>query len=281
LEALRNATGISPSDAVLWRLQTVALVKLNRLEEALKSAAQVTAIAPSEPRGWVHKAWIHGYLVQPDEALFALERAGACGALEKDIRLSRGDILLLCGRHEQALQELETGLGLDAEDWDMRAGSKIARACLGEFGPLMEALPAQLLMSKIPPGSERDMSELLRDAPLNAIRRNETSVPRGLWNALLSLESYHGFEWYGPLCGDFLRQLLNISPGHFVEYADQLRERVKNDGVLRLLAPFLQAAAFIRTKDVSILERLFPEVQELVLDLVRRVSPDLITQLRL
>jgi tetratricopeptide (TPR) repeat protein len=281
LEALRNATRISPSEAVLWRLQAVALKKLNRMDEALHAAAQVTIIAPSESPGWIHKAWIHGYLGQPDEALSALERAGACGALDKDIRHTRGDVLLLCGRYEHALRELEAGLGLDSEDWDMRAGCKIARACLGEFGPLMEALPAQLLMAKIPPGSELAMSEFLRDATLNALRRNETSVPRGLWNALLSLESYHGFEWYGPLCGDFLRRLLNISPGHFVEYAERLHERVKKDDVLRLLDPFLQAAAFLRTKDVSILERLFPEVQELVLNVVRCVSPDLLTQLRL
>jgi tetratricopeptide (TPR) repeat protein len=281
LEALRNATRIRPSGAVLWRLQAVALVKLNRLVEALQAAAQVTAITPLEPQGWVHMAWIHGYLGQPEEALSALERAGACGAFDKDIRHSRGDILLLCGRYKQALLELETGLGLDAEDWDMSAGEKIARACLGEFGPLMEALPTQLLMSKIPQGSELAISEFLRDVTLYALRRNETSVPRGLWNALLSLESYHEFEWYGALCGDFLRRLLDISPGHFVEYADQLSERVRNDGVLRLLGPFLQAAAFLRTKDVSILERLFPEVRELVLDLVRRVSPDLVTQLRL
>jgi hypothetical protein len=66
-----------------------------------------------------------------------------------------------------------------------------------------------------------------------------------------------------------------------VEYADQLSERVRNDRVLSLLDPFLQAAAFLRTKDVSILERLFPEVRELVLDIVRRVSPGLVTQLRL
>ncbi|MGA2260829.1 MAG: tetratricopeptide repeat protein [Acidobacteriota bacterium] len=280
LEALRNASRVSPSEAVLWRLQAIALKKLNRMDEALHAAAQVTIIAPSESPGWIHKAWIHGYLGQPDEALFALERAGACGALDKDIRHTRGDVLLLCGRYEHALRELEAGLGLDAEDWDMRAGSKVARACLGEFGPLMEALPAQLLMSKIPPGSELAISEFLRDVTLNALRRNETSVPRGLWNALLSLESYHGFEWFGPLCGDFLRRLLDISPGNFVEYAERLREKVKNDGVLRLLDPFLQAAAFIRTKDVSILERVFPEVRELVLDIVRRASPDLITQLR-
>jgi len=281
LLALKNATQISPSEAVLWRLQAIALTRLNRMEEALQAAAQVTVIAPSEARGWIHKAWIHGCLGQPDDALSALERAGACGALDKDIRHSRGDVLLLCERYEHALQEFEAGLGLDAEDWDMRAGSKIARACLGEFGPLMEALPAQLVMAKIPPGSELVISEFLRDVTLNALRRNETSVPRGLWNTLVSLESYHGFEWYGPLCGDFLRQLLDISPGHFVEYADRLREKVKNDDVLRLLDPFLQAAAFIKTKDVTIFERLFPEIRELVLDIVRRVSPYLVVHLRL
>ena len=176
---------------------------------------------------------------------------------------------------------MEIGLKQNSDDWDLMADSRIAKACLGELGPLMEALPTQLIMANIPPGSDLAIGQYLRDVAMNALRRSETSVPRGLWNALLSLESYHGFEWYGPLCGDFLRQLLNISPGHFVEYADQLSERVRNDRVLSLLDPFLQAAAFLRTKDVSILERLFPEVRELVLDIVRRVSPGLVTQLRL
>jgi len=281
LEALREATRISPSDALPWQLQAMALAKLNRMEEALQAAAQVTLIAPSEPREWISKALLHSDRGQYNEAISALERAAACGASDEDIRAIRGEVLLLCGRYDHALQELDDSLGLDAEDWTMRAGTKIARACLGEFGPLMEALAAQLEIAKIPQGSELFMSELLGDVAISAIRRNEATVPCGLWNALLSLESYHGFEWYGPLCGDFLRRLLDIAPGHFVEYADRLQEKVKNDGVLRLLDPFLQAAAFIRTKDVSILERVFPEVRELVLDIVRRVSPYLVVHLRL
>jgi len=281
LEAFRKAAEADKPSAELWRRQSAALRHLNRFDKALQAAERATALAPEEPRGWFQLAGAHASRGETNEALSAIERAAACGGDNRNVRRARGDILLLSGQYEEALRELVAGLEQKADDWSLMADSRIAKACLGEFGPFMEALPTQLIMANIPPGSDLAIGQYLRDVAMNALRRNETTVPRGLWNALLSLESYHGFEWYGPLCGDFLRQLLNISPGHFVEYADQLRERVKNDGVLRLLDPFLQAAAFLRTKDVSILERLFPEVQELVLNVVRRVSPDLITQLRL
>jgi hypothetical protein len=281
LEAFRNAAEPDKPSAELWRHQSAAFRRLNRFDEAVQAAEQATVLAPENPDAWLELAWAFGLQGQLSEALSSVERAAACGAAERDFRHSRGDIHLLAGQYEEALRELEIGLKQNSDDWDLMADSRIAKACLGELGPLMEALPTQLIMANIPPGSDLAIGQYLRDVAMNALRRSETSVPRGLWNALLSLESYHGFEWYGPLCGDFLRQLLNISPGHFVEYADQLSERVRNDRVLSLLDPFLQAAAFLRTKDVSILERLFPEVRELVLDIVRRVSPGLVTQLRL
>ncbi len=281
LDAFRKAAENDKPTAELWRLQSRTFRSLNRLDDALQASEQAVALDPENSQAWLEMAWTRGYIGQLTEALSAIQRAAACGAPDRDIRHARGDVLLLAGRYEEALGTLEMGLEQNPDDWDMRAGSKIARACLGEFGPLMEALPAQLLNSKVPPDSELTVCEFLRDVALNSLRRKETGVPRGLWNALLSLESYQGFEWYGPLCGDFLRRMLDLAPCDFAEYAEQPRGKVKYDDSLKLLNPFLQAAAFIKTKDVTILERLFPEVRELVLDIVRRVSPDLVDQLRL
>lgn len=281
IEALGRAAKINPSNVLPWRLQTIALMNMSRMEEALKVTETITALAPSDPQSWLGKAWIQGYDGQLPDAISAIDRAVKCGLPEKALRRTRGDLLLLFGQYGDALRELEAGLQLYAEDWEMLAGSRIARACLGEFGPLMEALPAQLLKANVPPGSESALTEYLAEVALSALRRKETTVSLGLWNAILSFECYYDHEWYGPLCGRFLREVLNIAPAQFAEYVNRLGEKVKGERVPSLLNPFLRAAEFIDTGDLSILERLFPEVRELVLDIIRKVVPDLVDNLRL
>ncbi|MCP5111297.1 MAG: hypothetical protein GY953_10720, partial [bacterium] len=74
--------------------------------------------------------------------------------------------------------------------------------------------------------------------------------------------------------------LLDIEPGLFPSIVSLLVERVEHEDILRLLDPFLRANEFLRTRDLRVLERLFPEVRELVVDIVGRVEPNLNAELK-
>ena len=89
------------------------------------------------------------------------------------------------------------------------------------------------------------------------------------------MKDWASSDWFGKQVGRFLRRALEQRPQAFSAFATLVDERVKDENVLKLLSPFLKAKDFLETKDVLILERLFVEVLELVLDIVLRVDPEL------
>jgi hypothetical protein len=173
------------------------------------------------------------------------------------------------------MNELDAGLKIEPNDWDLQTDRLIALGCLGQHGPLMEALPPALAQVQIPPASVSTICDFMCDVALNCLGRGESQTSRGLFAAALGTKSWHSSEWFGMQAGNFLRRVLDVKPEMFQSFVNLLAERVNNEDVLKLLDPFLKASGFLRTKDLTILERLFPEVRELVLDIVRRVDPDL------
>ena len=69
--------------------------------------------------------------------------------------------------------------------------------------------------------------------------------------------------------------MLDASPEQLPSFVNVITDSVQDGSVLRLLDPFVQAVEFIRTRDLAVLERLFPEVRRIVVDIVRRVAPEL------
>lgn len=144
----------------------------------------------------------------------------------------------------------------------------------------MEALPGAIAQVQVPPASLSVVCDFMCNVTLNCLRRGEIEIGRGLYAAALGTESWHSSEWFRLQAGNFLRRMLDIRPDSFQSFVSLLAEKVHDEDVLRLLDPFLKASDFLRTKDLTILERLFPEVRELVLDVVRRVDPDLHEQVK-
>jgi hypothetical protein len=70
----------------------------------------------------------------------------------------------------------------------------------------------------------------------------------------------------------------DIQPQAFAELVQMVTEQLKDEKARRVLEPFLKTGEFLQAEDVGILERLFPEVRELVLDIVKRVDPALHAQ---
>jgi hypothetical protein len=189
-------------------------------------------------------------------------------------------LLLLGGRFAEALKELEAGLTVAPDGWDLQSDRLIALGCLGEQGPLMEAFPVAVSRVEIPSAAAPTVCNFIYDVALNCLRRGEAQTSRGLFAATLAMKSWQDSEWFGQQAGGFLRRTLDVGAAAFQGFVTLLAERVTNEDVLKLLEPYLKASEFLQTKDLLILERLFPEIRELVLDIVWRVDPGLREQLR-
>ena len=273
LEAFRKADEVGEPSVESLSLQAKALDHLGRAEEALAAVTSSLELGPKSPEAWLVKAWILARMGRFEEAFECIERAEDHGASAQGHHHVRGDILLLCGRFAEALSELDAALSVQADDWDVQAGRLVALGCLGQHGPMMEALPVLLGQVRVPPESMSSVCDFICQIAANCLQRGENQIGRGLFAAILGMESWHDSVWFGHQVGVLLRRILDVRPEVFETFAGALADRVKNEGVLKLLDPFTKAGDYVRTKNLSILERLFPEIRELVLDMVRHVEP--------
>jgi len=280
LGALRKAAELGAPRPALLTLQAETLRHLGRHQEALEAMDAALALEPGSADAWRRKAWVLSALERFEDSLECVEGARQHGANDRDYHHDRGDLLLLSGQFQDALGDLEAGLELQRDDWDLQADRLIALGCLGQQGPSMEALPVALAQVQIPPESASTVHDFMHEIGLNCLRRAEDQISRGLFAASLGMGSWQATEWFGKQVGNFLRRVLDVKPGMFQSFARLLAERVRNEGVLRLLDPFLKANDLLQSKDLTILEKLFPEVRELVLDIVRHVDPELHGQLK-
>jgi hypothetical protein len=280
LGALCKAAELGKPRSAVLTLQAKTLRHLGRHQEALGAMDAALALEPGSANSWQQKAWVLSALERFEDSLECVERARQHGANDRDYHHDRGDLLLLSGQFQDALGELEAGLELQRDDWDLQADRLIALGCLGQQGPSMEALPVALAQVQIPPEAASTVHDFMHEIGLNCLRRGEDQISRGLFAASLGMESWQATEWFGKQVGNFLRRVLDVKPGMFQNLARLLAKRVRNEGVLRLLDPFLKASDLLQSKDLTILEKLFPEVRELVLDIVRRVDPELHGQLK-
>jgi len=275
LEAFRKAAEVDKPTARILTLQAAALRCLGRYQEGLNILEAVLASEPDSSTAWIEKGWTLAALDSFEEALKCAERAREHGSSARDYHHARGDLLLLAGRFQGGLYDLDSGLRVEPDDWDMQADRLIALGCLGRQGPLMEALPAALAQVHIPPDSVPTVLDFMYEVALNSLRRGDTQTSRGLFAATLEMKCWHASEWFGKQIGNFLRRLLDIKPEMFQSFVSLFAQKVGSEDVLKLLDPFVKASQFLQTRDLSVLERVFPEVRELVLDIIRRVDPQL------
>jgi tetratricopeptide (TPR) repeat protein len=219
------------------------------------------------------KGWILGEERRFEEALQCAERARQNDATDRDYYHAMGDLNLLGGAFTDAQRQLESGLKSQPDDWDLQVDHTIASGCLGWHGPLMEALPPNLNRVNIPPQSTSAICEFMFKIAANCLRRGEIETARGLLNANLEMNSWHESDWYRKLLGGFLRYVIDISPSVFPAFVDLVSHKTLTEDTRSILDPFVKAKELLETRDLTILERLFPEVRELVLDVVRRVEP--------
>jgi tetratricopeptide (TPR) repeat protein len=278
LAAFRKTAEAGGSSGRLREMEATLLRHLGRAQESLSVLDQALALEADNPHLWRAKAWTLLELDQFEQALECLEQARQKGATLRMYHHDRGDLLLLGGRYAEALKDLEEGLRAEPGDWDLQGDRLIALGCLGQQGPLMEALPATLAKVRVPATSSPSVCQYAYDVALNALRRGEKGICLGLLCASLEMEPWTSSDWFGKQLGNFLRRALEAQPQAFIGLVQVLSERLKDEKALKLLEPFFAASEFLQTRNLAILERLFPEVRELVLDIVKRVEPALYEQ---
>jgi len=270
LESFQKASALEPKEGHFWHKQAEVLEDLGRYSEALACVDSAIELRPEAGNLFVQRAWTLNALGGTKEALEALVKALDRNALERDVFHARGDILLLSGRFEEAREALERGLVVAPDDWDLLVDREITCACLREHGSNMGGLAAAILAVKVPRSAPAFIVRFLFDVAARCTTRGDLDRARHLLDVAFSMPWQHE-EWFGKTLGIFIGKLLDGAPLAFEMVIDKAKEKIIEPNILALLDPYLQTAAYIRTGDVSILDRLFPEVRELVLEISQRL----------
>jgi len=137
----------------------------------------------------------------------------------------------------------------------------------------MEALPEALKRAGVTRRNEDGViSQFILDIAFSAVRRDDRTVAVGIYRTVLLSLGEWNHERLGAEVGAFVRQVLDLRPPWVAEMIELVEQLVKDERVLELLQPYRCAVEFLKTNDVGVLEKLFPEVRELVMDIVKRVS---------
>ena len=170
-------------------------------------------------------------------------------------------------------EALAEGLRLAPEDWNLGGALQIARICVSLRDAEAETLEEAVHDSNAPLDSP-NLFEFTIKVAESCAKRGEWDRVRALIRAVLPVTEWHGNEWFRTQLGVFLRRLLDWSPGTFELVIDSVVDQVSDQDVLEFLKPFIQAVRYKRTGDLSILDRLFPEVRELVVEITEKLTQE-------
>ena len=142
---------------------------------------------------------------------------------------------------------------------------------MGEHGPAMEGLPSAILEKQYPPDYSHSIFKFILDISEKCLEREDSTRGMALLQSALSIENWQTAKWFGEILGVYLRRLLEVSPKSFISAIEHLKEKVRAEDTKRLLNPFIQATDYASTGNVSILENLFPEVREIVVEIAEKL----------
>ena len=237
-ESYDKAVKLQP-DFVAWMGRGVALRNLGRYEEAFESSDKAVKLQPDFAGAWSSRGTALWNLGRYKEAFESYDKAVK---LQPDFAaawMTRGSALWNLDRHDEALESLKKGIELvDAQK--LKDDISI---------PVDLATATELLTSL------RDLAE-----------DNLGSAWRALKNAIGTGKQVDARSLKLLLFG-YLEGALKSGKTQFVQEAIEIIVSELGEEYDELLRPFRIALEYIKTENVSILERLQQEERELVLEI--------------
>lgn len=233
-EALQHfdlAVALTPEDNEAWFNRSVALADLGRYEEALESSDRAVAITPESDAAWS----------------------------------TRGSALANLGRYEEALASCDRAVALNPEydvAWSDRG------LCLGELGRFEEAATSFDRAIALKPDNGKAWyyrGMTYSDKSMLCLQEGNRELATINWReAWKSAEHVEKEKWH-DLISTTLLQYAQL--GHLA-FAQQLLSEARLE---EPLFPLARALDYLLTGEVSLLEKLSPEVKKLVEEIVEKL----------
>jgi tetratricopeptide (TPR) repeat protein len=309
-EAFQKASKLQPEQPEYYRLQAIALRNSNRLQEALsviekaleldekklslwKEKAKILAkngkykearqcfreSIELNPEDIDHKIRFLGFLIfdlkdieEAGNYLKEIEKASYDQIIDNLIYLHyKSEYLILTSQFEGAIPLYEKRLKKDPDNWDVKLGYLINKACLGEFGDHMEGLAGKIANEKLVEYQIKEVTQFMFRIMETCLSKGDTQRSNGLYLTLLKLNDWHHIDEVQNSIALYIRHLVDLKNRDlFVQAVNSARELISDKNLLELLKAFIYAARYLQEGNKVILEEVFPEIREIIFDIIEK-----------
>jgi hypothetical protein len=103
------------------------------------------------------------------------------------------------------------------------------------------------------------------------LSKGDTQRANGLFLTLLKLKERHKINKVQEVIALYLRHLVDLKNRElFVNAVNSAREHITDKDLLELIKAFLYAGRYLQEGNKVILEEVFPEIREIILDIIEK-----------
>lgn len=297
-DCYRRACEINPGCARYWCSLGSALIKLGRPEQALESVERGLQIDSQDAIAWTIRGLALFHLERYPEAVQSSERALAIDSHYPDAHGIKGSTLLILGRYEEALDSWKRCLERDEENAAVWNGC--AAACIGlmRYAEALEYAERALQLDAAFAGGwaiQGHCLVFLQHYP-EAVASYDRALAlkpddKELWNK----RAQASWAWLLQSLQDerlenvraAFAELIKSGQGAGWEYNELLeglkeitwhghpqlaRELIREQGLDEALLPMARALDYLASGDRAPVERLAPEIREVVETIIRELD---------
>lgn len=258
---------LNPQDAVARSVRGLVLGNLGRGDEALASFAHALTLDPKNANTWALRGITLSNLGRDDEALVNYDRSLTLTPGDANVWALRGAVLSNLGRDDEALASYDHTLALRPEDtaaWYTRG------VMLGKLGRQEEALASYdraLTLTPEDADGWYNRGIVYRNKFVTFVEQNDLDAARQAWTEALSSGQRSGnAEWPNLVS----LALLFVAEMGQLELARQL---ISESALEEQLFPLARALDYLHSGDEALIEKLSPEVKDIVEKVVARLRP--------
>jgi len=299
IEALSHVTSTN-RQFESWYLLAKILSKLNRKEEALEAIDHALSITPDYVEALRMRSMILIELGRSDAALVSIDRILSIVPDSSTDWLARGDLLLAVGSGNEALESFDRAIELDPKSIRLQVKKALALDQLGQTEEGMRCIDkilvlnpasadAYLLRAIISTNPEEATAAFIHACDLqnttddfishlpivNALKitlfadDNDLEKVRSAWDDLTHSEDRYSQrdDWLSH-ASDALRSV--AVAGHL----SLAKELITTSDLNEELFPLARALDYLLTNDESLVEKLSPEIRQIVTEIVTELRPD-------
>lgn len=174
------------------------------------------------------------------------------------------------------LQEEKYVFDRPVKYFDIKVLLLINKASLGDFGEYMEGLAGKISKEKLKEDEIEEVTRFVYRVMERCLIEGDKQRAEGLFLTLLKLKDWHKINQVQESLALYLRKLVDIQNRElFINAVNYANEYISEKDLLELIKAFIYAGRYLQEGNKVIFEEVFPEVREIIFDIIKKFDEEL------